>query len=151
MLRAGLCGAALLASGLACGAPSGAEVFAAHCAVCHGAKAEGLPGSFPPLAGQIHSFAAMPAGREYLVVAVSAGLIGSLSVAGGNYQGSMPPQSMLSEAEVSAVLNYLASGLGKNKSGATLIDAAEVSAVRARHVGVTGLKALALRPSLPNR
>jgi mono/diheme cytochrome c family protein len=151
MLRAGLCGAALLASGVACSAPSGAEVFAGHCAVCHGAKAEGIPGSFPPLAGQIHTFAAMPAGREYLVMAVSAGLIGSLSVAGGSFQGAMPPQSMLSEAEVAAVLNYLASGLGKAKSGAALFDAAEVNAVRARHAGVTGPAALALRPSLPDR
>jgi mono/diheme cytochrome c family protein len=146
-----LCGAALLPSGAARSAPSGAEVFAGHCAVCHGAKAEGIPGSFPPLAAQIHSFAAMPAGRVYLVMAVSAGLIGTLSVGGGTYQGAMPAQSMLSEAEVSAVLNYLASALGKSKSGAALFDAAEVSAVRARHAGVTGPAALALRPSLPDR
>jgi mono/diheme cytochrome c family protein len=146
-----LCGAALLASGAARSAPSGAEVFKDHCAVCHGAKADGIPGSFPPLSGQIHSFAAMPAGRDYLVMAVSAGLIGSLSVAGGTYQGAMPAQSMLSEAEVAAVLNYLAAGSGKSKSGAALFDAAEVSAVRARHAGVTGPAALALRPSLPDR
>jgi mono/diheme cytochrome c family protein len=126
-------------------------VFAGHCAVCHGAKAEGIPGSFPPLAGQIHAFAAMPAGRDYLVMAVSAGLIGALTVAGGSYQGAMPAQSMLSEAEVAAVLNYLASGSGKNKSGAASFNEAEVSAVRARHAGVTGPAALALRPALPDR
>jgi mono/diheme cytochrome c family protein len=36
-----------------------------------------------------------------------------VTVAGSTYQGAMPPQSMLSEAEVAAVLNYLASGMGK--------------------------------------
>jgi mono/diheme cytochrome c family protein len=146
-----LCGAALLFSGLASGAPAGADVFAGHCAVCHGARGEGLPGSFPPLAGQIHALAALPAGRDYLVMAVSAGLIGSLTVAGSSYQGAMPAQNMLSEAEVAAVLNYLATALGRNKSGATGFDAAEVSAVRARHAGVTGPAALALRPALPER
>jgi mono/diheme cytochrome c family protein len=38
----------------------GAEVFATHCAVCHGPKAEGMPGSFPPLGAQIQSFAQSP-------------------------------------------------------------------------------------------
>jgi mono/diheme cytochrome c family protein len=151
LLVALLCGAVLFAAAAVRSAPSGAEVFAGHCAVCHGAKAEGIPGSFPPLAAQIHSFAAMPAGRDYLVMAVSAGLIGTLSVGGGSYQGAMPAQSLLSEAEVAAVLNHLASGSGKSKSGATLFDAAEVSAVRARHAGVTGPAALALRPSLPDQ
>jgi len=144
-----LCGASLLAAGLARAVPSGAEIFAGHCAVCHGQKAEGIPGSFPPLASQIRTFAAIRAGRDYLVMAVSAGLIGSLSVAGGAYQGAMPPQNMLSEAEVAAVLNYLAFSTGKGKSGGHAFDAAEVAEVRARHTDVTGPTALALRPVVP--
>ena len=142
-------GAALLASGMASGAPAGAAVFSGHCAVCHGAKAEGIPGSFPPLGAQIAAFAAMPAGRDYLVMVLFTGLIGSVDVAGSPYAGAMPPQNMLSEAEVAAVLNYLASGLGKSKSGAAAFEGAEVTAVRARHPGVTGASALALRPALP--
>jgi mono/diheme cytochrome c family protein len=145
-----LCAAAWLASGMAQGAPAGADVFLGHCAVCHGAKAEGIPGSFPPLGAQIKAFAAMPAGRDYLVMAVSTGLIGSVAVAGGSYTGAMPPQNMLSDAELAAVLNYLASGLGKGKSGTGVFEAAEVTAVRARHPGVTGASALALRPALPD-
>lgn len=145
-----LCGAALLAARIAYAAPAGADVFSGHCAVCHGPKAEGIPGSFPPLGPQIKAFAALPAGREYLVMAVSTGLIGSLSVAGATFQGAMPPQNMLSEAEVAAVLNYLASGLGKAKSGAHAFDGPEVTAIRARHPGVTGPAALALRPALPD-
>ena len=145
-----LCGASLLAFGVARSVPSGADVFAGHCAVCHGPKAEGIPGSFPPLGSQIRTFAALPAGRDYLVMAVSTGLIGSLSVAGGTYQGAMPAQTMLSDAEVAAVLNYLVFGRGKSKSGTHAFEAAEVAAVRARHADVTGPAALALRPVLPD-
>jgi mono/diheme cytochrome c family protein len=145
-----LCGTSLLACGVAHGVPAGADVFASHCAVCHGPKAEGIPGSFPPLGSQIRAFAAIPAGRDYLVMAVSTGLIGSLSVAGDAYQGAMPPQNMLSEAEVAAVLNYLVAAIGKSRTGTHAFDAAEVAAARARHADVTGPAALALRPALPN-
>ena len=142
-------GTPLIAPGAAAAAPSGADVFAGTCAVCHGPKAEGVPGSFPPLGAQIQAFAKIPAGRDYLVMVVSGGLIGSLSVTGGTYYGAMPAQSTLSEADVAAVLNYLASALGKSKSHAPAFDAQEVAAVRARHPGVSGAAALALRPALP--
>ncbi len=145
-----LLGLALLAArAVGAAEPAGAAVFAAHCAVCHGGNAEGVPGSFPPLGAQVIAFARLPAGRDYLVTAVSGGLIGSVQVAGETYSGAMPPQNMLSEAEVAAVLSFLASDRGKAKSGAQAFDAKEVAAVRARHPGVAGVAALALRPSLP--
>jgi mono/diheme cytochrome c family protein len=143
-------GLALLAGGAAgAAAPDGAAVFAAHCAVCHGATAAGVPGSFPPLGAQVIAFAKLPAGRDYLVTAVSGGLIGSVQVAGETYSGAMPPQNMLSEAEVAAVLSFLASDQGKAKSGVQAFGAQEVVAIRARHPGVAGVAALALRPTLP--
>lgn len=146
-----LAGTQQIAPAAAAAARTGADVFSGHCAVCHGPRAEGVPGSFPPLAAQIEAFAQIPAGRDYLVMAVSAGLIGSLSVAGGTYHGAMPAQTGLSEAEVAAVLNYLASALGKARSHAQPFDAPEVAAVRGRHPGVSGPGALALRPALPDR
>jgi mono/diheme cytochrome c family protein len=129
--------------------PAGAAVFAAHCAVCHGPNAEGVPGAFPPLGAQVIAFAKLPAGRDYLVTAVSGGLIGSVQVAGETYSGAMPPQNMLSEAEVAAALSFLVSDRGKARAGVPAFDAKEVAAVRARHPGVGGAAALALRPSLP--
>ena len=130
-------------------APAGAAVFAAHCAVCHGANAEGVAGSFPPLGSQVMAFAKLPAGRDYLVTAVSGGLIGSVQVAGETYTGAMPAQNMLSEAEVAAVLSFLASDRGRAKAAAPAFDAQEVTAIRGRHPGVAGVAALALRPALP--
>ena len=130
-------------------APAGAAVFAAHCAVCHGQDALGVAGSFPPLKGQVTAFAKLPAGRDYLVTAVSGGLIGSVQVAGETYTGAMPAQNMLSEAEVAAVLSFLASDGGKAKTGVQAFDVKEIVAIRSRHPGVAGAAALALRPSLP--
>ena len=127
--------------------PPGGAVFANHCAVCHGPDAAGIPGSFPSLHEQIVGFAKIPAGREYLVMVVTTGLIGELNVAGSTYHGVMPAQSTLTEAEVAAALNYLASGLGKSKSAPTAFTANEVIAVRARHPDKSPQNTHALRPA----
>src|ERR1700693_1067790 len=102
---------------------SGAAVFASRCAVCHGPEASGIPGSFPSLHEQIVAFAKTPEGRDYLVMVVTTGLMGDLTVAGVSYRGVMPAQSGLSEEEVAAVLSYLASERGKD-SGAPALTAA---------------------------
>lgn len=129
-------------------APTGSAVFANHCAVCHGPDAAGIPGSFPSLHEQFVGFAKIPAGREYLVMVVTTGLIGALNVAGATYHGVMPPQSTLTEAEVAAALNYLASGLGKAKSPPAAFTAKEVIAVRARHPDKSPQNTQALRPAI---
>jgi len=124
----------------------GATVFANHCAVCHGPDAAGIPGSFPPLHEQIVGFAKLPAGREYLILVPTTGLAGELPVGGITYRGVMPAQSTLSEAELAAALNYLASGLGKLKSGPPAFTAKEVAEVRARHPDKSPQNTRALRP-----
>ncbi len=128
---------------------SAAGVFAAHCAVCHGPEAAGIPGSFPSLHDQIVAFAKTPEGREYLVMVVTTGLMGDLKVAGVSYRGVMPAQSMLSEAEVAAVLSYLGSDRGK-QAGAAAFTAADVAAIRARHPEPSAQSTRALRPTLPD-
>lgn len=125
----------------------GAAVFANRCAVCHGPQAAGIPGSFPSLHGQIAAFAKIPQGRDYLVMVVSTGLMGSLTVGGINYNGVMPAQSGLSESEVAAVLSYLASDLGKNAAGAAPLSATDVTDARARHADKSAQATRALRPA----
>jgi len=127
-------------------APAGATVFANHCAVCHGPEAAGIPGSFPPLREQVIGFAKLPAGRDYLVMVVTTGLVGELQVGGNTFRGVMPAQSTLSEPEVAAVLNYLGSGLGKIKLPPPF-NAKDVSDVRARHPEKSPQNTHALRPS----
>jgi len=135
------------------GAPSagadsvGATVFADRCAVCHGPQAAGIPGSFPSLHEQIVAFAKMPQGRDYLVMVVTTGLMGGLKVGGVSYNGVMPAQSGLSEAEVAAVLSYLASDLGKNNSAAPTLSANDVTEARARHSVTSAQATWALRPA----
>jgi mono/diheme cytochrome c family protein len=139
------------AGAAAAGAPvAGAAVFAARCAVCHGPQAAGIPGSFPSLHEQIVSFGKTAEGRDYLVMVVTTGLMGDLKVAGVAYRGVMPPQSGLSEADVAAVLSYLASGRGQDAS-ATPLTAADVTAARARHGERSAQATRALRPAFPDQ
>ena len=127
--------------------PAGAAIFADHCAVCHGAQAAGIPGSFPSLHEQVVAFAKMPQGRDYLVMVVTTGLVGGLKVGGIAYNGAMPAQSGLSEAEIAAVLNYLASDLGRDVSATAQLSAADVTQARARHADATAPDTRALRPA----
>jgi len=128
-------------------AAAGAAVFTTVCAVCHGPQGAGIPGSFPPLREQVTAFAKTPEGRDYLVMVVSAGLIGDLPVAGLTYHGVMPPQSALSEADVAAVLSYVAGGMGKVKPAPHAFTPQEVASTRARHAGLTGQAQSALAGS----
>jgi hypothetical protein len=45
------------------------------------------------------------------------------------------------------VLNYLASGLGENESGAVALSAADVADARARHADKSAQATRALRPA----
>jgi mono/diheme cytochrome c family protein len=128
-------------------ATPGATIFAMRCAVCHGPAAAGIPGTFPSLHEQIATFVKAPAGRDYLVMVVSSGLMGELDVAGVHYNNVMPAQSGLSEADVAAVLNYVASDLGKQDLGSTALSANDVKDARARHAQNTAQGTRTLRPA----
>ena len=129
------------------GASAGAAVFGARCAVCHGPTAAGIPGTFPSLHDQVAAFGKTPAGRDYLVMVVTSGLMGELNVAGVHYNNVMPAQSGLSEAEVAAVLNYLASDLGKLDLAGAALSADAVKDARTRHPQNTAQGTRALRPA----
>lgn len=126
--------------------PSGAAVFTGRCAVCHGAEAAGIPGSFPSLHEQIVAFGKTPQGRDYLSMVLTTGLMGELKLAGVTYRGVMPPQSGLTEAEVAAVLSYLASNRGKD-AGPPALTAKDVADARARHPDQSAQATYALRPT----
>jgi mono/diheme cytochrome c family protein len=78
---------------------------------------------------------------------VTTGLMGDLKVGGVSYRGVMPAQSGLSEAEVAAVLTYLASDRGKD-AAAPGLTAADVADSRARHPDRSAQSTRALRPTL---
>jgi mono/diheme cytochrome c family protein len=128
------------------GSGSGAAIFSTRCAVCHGPEAAGIPGSFPSLHEQVVAFGKSPEGRAYLVMVVTTGLMGELKVAGITYRGVMPAQSGLSDADIAAVLSYLAANRGKD-AGPPALGAADVAAIHAAHPDHAAQSTLALRPA----
>ncbi len=124
----------------------GVAIFATRCAVCHGPTGAGIPGSFPSLHAQVEAFAKSPQGLDYLVMVVSKGLMGELKVAGIKFNGVMPPQSGLNDAEVASVVNFLASGLGKNPAAGSVLTGSDVAAIRARLSAQTPQLTRAARP-----
>jgi mono/diheme cytochrome c family protein len=118
----------------------GAAVFAKTCAVCHGADAAGIPGTFPSLHEQVVAFAQTAQGRDYLIMVVSSGLMGEIKLGTARYNNVMPAQSVLSEADVAAVLSYL---------GKMELSVADVKDARARHAANSAPTTRTLRPAEP--
>jgi len=139
--------AALLAGSSRAEENTGANIFATRCAVCHGPQAAGIPGTFPSLHEQVVTFAKSPAGRDYLIMVVTSGLMGELQVGGVRYNNVMPAQSGLSETDVAAVLSYLASALGKDDPGTAAVSATDVKEARGRHAQNSAQSTRTLRPA----
>ncbi len=72
------------------------------CITCHQANGQGLPPSFPPLAGQKEWMGSCEQHAGYVVH----GLKGEIEVGGTKYNGVMPAQGNLSDEEIAAVITY---------------------------------------------
>ncbi len=124
--------------------PDGATLFA-RCAACHLPDGAGVPGAFPALRAQVGRYAAVPAGRAYLVSVVSHGLTGAVAAAGMVYSGFMPAQT-LSDEEVATVLNHVIHDIAAPGSKAAPFTGAEVAALRQGREGASAQDSRALRP-----
>jgi len=122
----------------------GHKVFTANCSACHQATGDGIPAVFPPLKGHVPALLAVEGGRRYLVDVILFGVSGPITAANQRYDGLMPPWGHLSDAQLAAVLNYVASAWDNRLSLtpgfvaftaeevlATRIDALDANAVRA--------------------
>ncbi|MGR4065515.1 MAG: cytochrome b N-terminal domain-containing protein [Vulcanimicrobiaceae bacterium] len=94
---------------------NGAKVYATNCASCHGASGAGVPGAFPPLAGN-----PLVTGDPNKVIGiVLQGLNAPISVNGTSYHGQMPAwKGNLSNQDIADVITYIRGGLGTNKASA---------------------------------
>jgi len=102
----------------------GAQIFATNCSGCHGATGQGVPGSFPPLAGNPY----VTGDPKAVIHTVLYGLTGAITVKGGTYNGQMPPwKGTLSNADVANVISYIRSGLAGNS--ASKVTESDVAAV----------------------
>ena len=84
---------------------AGAEVYSAFCSSCHQPGGVGLSGRFPPLVDNPNVDDA-----EYVADVIRNGLSGEIEVNGEVYDGVMPAQSALTDAEIDDVIAYIQSG-----------------------------------------
>lgn len=82
-------------------ATAGAAVFQANCAACHQSDGAGIPGAFPPLAGNPNATDA-----DYVISVITNGRSGEISVLGATYNSVMPAVT-LSAAELADVVAYV--------------------------------------------
>lgn len=110
-------------------AAKGASLYATHCAVCHQATGQGIPGAFPPLKGNA---AVLDPNPTKQIDTILNGLHGE-NVGGTVYASPMPPfKGLLNDAEIANIVNHERSSWG-NK--AKHVTASEVEAKRANHAG----------------
>jgi len=89
----------------------GAELYRTSCASCHQNNGQGIPGSFPPLAGDPVVIAKDPGEQIRIVLfGKKGGMINGVS-----YSAQMPAWAgQLSDAEVAAVINHERTSWGNN-------------------------------------
>ncbi len=118
------------------------------CAACHLPSAKGVAGMFPPLTGRLGSLANSSQGRDYLVMVIEAGLMGSLTIEGAVYRGVMPPQGAgLGDQGIAVALNYLLQEFNAESLGETWnpFTPKEVSHIKARYPQASGQDVYRLR------
>ncbi|MBV9719997.1 MAG: cytochrome c [Candidatus Eremiobacteraeota bacterium] len=100
-------------------ASDGAVVYAANCSSCHQANGEGVPGAFPPLAGN----STVTGNPAAVITIVSDGLEGRLVVDGQAYSGIMPRwKGLLSDEQLASVISYIRSAWRNNAPGVSVAD-----------------------------
>ncbi len=94
-----------------------AALYATNCGACHQANGEGLPGTFPPLAGSSW----VTGDPETLIRIMVAGVGGPIEVGGQTYNSAMPPQGHLNDEQMAAIATHVRSSFG-NQAGAVEPD-----------------------------
>ncbi len=108
-------------------AADGEKLFDSNCAACHQATGVGIPGSFPPLAGNPIITADDP---TLITRIVLYGLQGKITVEGVDYDGVMPAwEHVFKDDEIAAILTYVRSQWGNSASA---VDTTLVAAQRAK-------------------
>lgn len=102
----------------------GASVYGSFCAACHQANGQGMPGVFPPIAGD--PVVTADDATEHITI-VLGGLLGK-EIDGVAYASPMPAfGDQLDDDQIAAVINYQRTSFGND---APLVTAGEVAARR---------------------
>jgi mono/diheme cytochrome c family protein len=94
----------------------------AICSTCHQANGEGLPNTFPPLAGS--EYVNGP-GAPHIAIVLK-GLTGPITVKGKSYNSVMTPWESLSDDQIAAAINYERASWGNTGAPVTSADVAKV-------------------------
>jgi uncharacterized protein len=86
----------------------GREVYLKTCVECHQPKGEGVPDTFPPLAGSEW----VKGDADTMLRILLGGLAGPVEVNGKPYNGVMPGHSHATDAELAAVASYARHAFG---------------------------------------
>jgi mono/diheme cytochrome c family protein len=102
----------------------GAVIYSANCSSCHQPDGRGIPGAFPPLAGN-----PVVTGNPTAVIAiVKNGLDGRVEVNGKFYSGIMPRwKGVLSDEQIAAAISYIRSSWHNQAPG---VSVSQVEAVK---------------------
>jgi mono/diheme cytochrome c family protein len=105
-------------------AARGSALFSANCAACHQPTGQGLPGVFPPLAGD--PIVNSPDPVEHITTILN-GKHGS-TIGGVTYASPMPAfKGILNDADIAAIINHERTTWG---NVAPIVDAADVARLR---------------------
>lgn len=125
-------------------APSGGEaLFQQRCMSCHQANGEGLPGTYPALAGSEYAANPNPAVPIRIVLH---GIQGPITVKGTTYNSLMPAYGVgvvMTDDEVASLLTYVRSSWGNSASAVTAAEVAAERAATASHSGAMTAELLA--------
>jgi mono/diheme cytochrome c family protein len=99
----------------------GGKLYEDHCASCHGSKGEGVPGAYPPLAG--NRAVTLPVTSNLVQVVLNGGF--PPATRGHPRPFGMPPfATQLSDGDVAAVITFLRSSWGNKAAPVSELDVA---------------------------
>jgi len=106
------------------GVAAGGKVFSTNCSSCHGAAGAGVPGAFPPLAGNPF----VTGNKTQVIRVVVNGLHGQISVKGSTYNGQMPAwKGNLSNSDIANVITFIRNLWGNKASAVTTADVSKIA------------------------
>ncbi len=104
------------------------------CSACHQPNGQGIPKTFPPLAG---STVVNGPGGPHIAIVLK-GLVGPTTVKGQVYNGAMAPWESLTDAQIAGAINYERTHWGNTGAKVTVADVARVrQLVKARKTPFT--------------
>ena len=112
----------------------GQAVFGRTCITCHQVNGQGVPNTYPPLAGSPYA----NGDKNRMIRIVLNGLQGPITVEGKSYNNVMPPWKTLGDDDLAAVITYARTSFG-NHGGAVTVqdDAAQRRATASRSTPLT--------------